>query len=107
MNVSPLDVLGPVFHFLDEVIADDGVYLYLVFVWLCLILIAWIWRGGLRRKQRAGKFCRGRARHYHYSSDGRLNHRRHRQSSAPSLSLEGMMAATRQLTDEDCCRQGL
>jgi hypothetical protein len=51
MNVSPLDVLGPVFHFLDEVIADDGVYLYLVFVWLCLILIAWIWHGGLRRKQ--------------------------------------------------------
>jgi len=54
MNVSPLDVLGPVFHFLDEVIADDGVYLYLVFVWLCLILIAWILRGGLRRKQRPG-----------------------------------------------------
>src|SRR5208283_1502971 len=54
MNVSPLDVLGPVFHFLDEVIADDGVYLYLVFVWLCLILIAWILRGGMRRKQRPG-----------------------------------------------------
>jgi len=54
MNVSPLDVLGPVFHFLDEVIANDGVYLYLVFVWLCLILIAWILRGGLRRKQRPG-----------------------------------------------------
>jgi hypothetical protein len=53
MNVSPLDVLGPVFHFLDEVIADDGVYLYLVFVWLCLILIAWILSGGLRRKQRS------------------------------------------------------
>ena len=54
MNVSPLEVLGPVFHFLDEVIANDGVYLYLVFVWLCLILIAWIWRGGLRRKHRQG-----------------------------------------------------
>jgi len=54
MNMSPLDVLGPVFHFLDEVIADDGVYLYLVFVWLCLILIAWILSGGLRRKQRSG-----------------------------------------------------
>ena len=52
MNVSPLEVLGPVFHFLDEVIADDGVYLYLVFVWLCLILIAWILSGGLRPKHR-------------------------------------------------------
>jgi len=54
MNVSPLDVLGPAFHFLDKVIADDGVYFYLVFVWLCLILIAWIWRGGMRRKHRQG-----------------------------------------------------
>jgi hypothetical protein len=54
MNMSPLDVLGPVFHFLDEVIANYGVYLYLVFVWLCLILIAWILGGGLRRKHRQG-----------------------------------------------------
>ncbi len=54
MNLSPLDVLGPVFHFLDNVIAEDGVYLFLVFVWLCLILIAWILSGGLRRKQRPG-----------------------------------------------------
>ena len=54
MNVSPLEVLGPVFHFLDEVIANYGVYLYLVFVWLCLILIAWILGGGLRRKHRQG-----------------------------------------------------
>lgn len=54
MNVSPLDVLGPVFHFLDEVIANYGVYLFLVFVWLCLILIVWILRGGLRRKHRQG-----------------------------------------------------
>ena len=54
MNVSPLDVLGPVFHFLDEVIANYGVYLFLVFVWLCLILIVWILSGGLRRKHRQG-----------------------------------------------------
>lgn len=54
MNVSPLEVLGPVFHFLDEVIANYGVYLFLVFVWLCLILIAWILGGGLRRKHRQG-----------------------------------------------------
>ena len=54
MNVSPLEVLEPVFRFLDEVIANYGVYLFLVFVWLCLILIAWILSGGLRRKQRSG-----------------------------------------------------
>ena len=54
MNVSPLEVLGPVFRFLDEVISNYGVYLFLVFVWLCLILIAWILSGGLRRKQRPG-----------------------------------------------------
>ena len=54
MSVSPLDVLGPVFRFLDRVIADYGVYLFLVFVWLCLILIVWVLRGGLRRKQGQG-----------------------------------------------------
>jgi hypothetical protein len=32
--------------------------------------------------------------------DRRLNHRRHHQSSALILTLEGMMAATRQLTDD-------
>ena len=50
MNLNPATVLDPVFHFLDEAIADYGVYLYLVLVWLSLILIAWIFSGGLRRK---------------------------------------------------------
>ena len=68
MNVSPLEVLEPVFHFLDEVIANDGVYLFLVFVWLCLILIAWILRWRFAAETRAGKSCCGRARHYHHST---------------------------------------
>ena len=106
MNVSPLDVLGPVFHFLDEVIANYGVYLYLVFVWLCLILIVWILSGGLRRKHRQ-EILPWSCPALSSPHDRRLNHRRNRQSSAPMLTLEGMMAATRQLTDEDCCRQGL
>jgi hypothetical protein len=49
MIVSPLDILNPVFHFLDWIIAEWGVYLFLVFVWLSLIFIAWIIGGGLRR----------------------------------------------------------
>ncbi len=42
MNLNAGETLKPVFDFLDEVIADYGVYLYLVLVWLSLILVAWI-----------------------------------------------------------------
>src|SRR5271170_5981197 len=49
---NPGEVLDPVFHFLDDAIADYGVYLYLVMVWLSVIVIAWIFSGGLRRKMR-------------------------------------------------------
>ncbi|HEY5069028.1 MAG TPA: hypothetical protein VII37_04555 [Candidatus Acidoferrum sp.] len=48
--MNPAMLLDPVFHFLDWSIAEWGVYLFLAFVWLCLILIAWIFGGGLRRK---------------------------------------------------------
>ena len=52
MNLNPGEVLEPVFHFLDEAIADYGVYLYLVLVWLAVAAIAWVFSGGLRRKMR-------------------------------------------------------
>ena len=52
MNLNPATVLDPVFHFLDDAIANYGVYLYLVLVWLSVIVIAWIFSGGLRRKIR-------------------------------------------------------
>ncbi len=52
MNLNAGETLKPVFHFLDEAIADYGVYLYLALVWSSLILIAWILSGGLRRKSR-------------------------------------------------------
>ena len=52
MNLNPREVLDPVFHFLDDAIADYGVYLYLALVWLSVIVIAWIFSGGLRRKMR-------------------------------------------------------
>jgi len=52
MNLNAGETLKPVFHFLDSCIADYGVYLYLALVWLSMIVIAWIFSGGLRRKIR-------------------------------------------------------
>ena len=50
MNLNPAELLNPIFNALDTLIEDDGVYLYLVFVWLSLLVIAWVLSGGLRRK---------------------------------------------------------
>jgi hypothetical protein len=50
MNLNAGETLNPVFDLLDNVIADHGVYLYLALVWLSLIVIAWIFSGGLRRR---------------------------------------------------------
>ena len=50
MNLNAGEVLKPVFDFLDSAIADYGVYLYLVLVWVSVVVIAWIFSGGLRRK---------------------------------------------------------
>jgi len=60
MNLNPaelLKLLPPIFNALDSLIENYGVYLYLVFVWLALAVIAWIFSGGLRRKQPHGNFA--------------------------------------------------
>ena len=54
MNLNPATLLNPVFNFLDALIQNYGVYLYLVFVWLSLGAIAWVLGGGLRRKRPQG-----------------------------------------------------
>ena len=54
MRLNPADVLNPVLNFLDALILDYGVYLYLVFVWLSLRAIAWVLGGGLRRRRSQG-----------------------------------------------------
>ena len=54
MSLNPADVLNPVFNFLDALISDYGIYLYLVFVWLSLAVIAWVLGGGLRRRRPPG-----------------------------------------------------
>ena len=54
MNLNPAEVLNPIFNALDGLIENDGVYLYLVFVWLSLGAIAWVLGGGLRRRRSQG-----------------------------------------------------
>jgi hypothetical protein len=54
MILNPATVLNPVFNFLDALISNYGVYLYLVFIWLSLGTIAWVLGGGLRRRRSQG-----------------------------------------------------
>lgn len=52
MNLNPAELLNPIFSSLNSLIENDGVYLYLVFVWLALLAIAWIFSGGLRKRMK-------------------------------------------------------
>lgn len=50
MNAHPVQILAPVYKFLDRLIAEHGHLLYMALVYAALPLIAWILSGGLRRK---------------------------------------------------------
>jgi hypothetical protein len=52
MNLNPAELLNPIFNALDGLIENDGFYLYLGFVWLALLVIAWILSGGLRKRMK-------------------------------------------------------
>ena len=50
MHNDPVYLLEPVYHWLDELIQQDGDYLYVALVYVSLPLIIWILSGGLRRR---------------------------------------------------------
>jgi hypothetical protein len=50
MNQHPIVLIDPVFKWLDWVIAEYGLHLYMVTVWLSPLLIVWILRGGFWRR---------------------------------------------------------
>jgi len=50
MNAHPVQMLDPVFKFLDGMIEEHGHLLYMGLVYVSIPLIVWILSGGLRRK---------------------------------------------------------
>ena len=55
MNSHPVQMLDPVFRFLDGMIEDYGLYLFMGFVYVAIPFLVWVLCGGLRRTLFNGK----------------------------------------------------
>lgn len=55
MNAHPIQMPDPVFKFLDRVIDDYGLYLFMGFVYVAIPFLVWVLCGGLRRRLLKGK----------------------------------------------------
>jgi hypothetical protein len=55
MNPHPVQALDPVFEFLDTVIEDYGLYLFMGFVYVAIPFLVWVLCGGLRRRLLKGR----------------------------------------------------
>jgi hypothetical protein len=55
MQIKALELEQSVLKFLDGVISDYGVYIFMGLVFLLIPLLAWVLSGGLRRKLLKGK----------------------------------------------------
>ena len=48
MQIKALELEQSVLKFLDEVIADNGIYIFMGLVFLLIPFLAWVLSGGLR-----------------------------------------------------------
>ena len=57
MMLRAHDLIAPLKHFVDRMLEEHGEYMFMGFGWLCLIAIAWVLAGGLRRNRRSIDCC--------------------------------------------------
>ena len=55
MQLKAFELMQSAFKFLDGIIADDGLYIFIGFVYLLIPFTVWVLSGGLRRKLLKGK----------------------------------------------------
>ena len=85
MNLSPAELLDPIFNALEGLIENDGVYLYLVFVWLALGSLPWYWEAVCGNGER--KLRHNHSRHHlHDATANAMPADDHRQPRMTGLS---------------------